>query len=88
MDELLLKQLVRQLRVLNIWISIFGSLILAVLIIVGILVFRVVTFVNDTNKKVETFTQQTKQSLDIKSQACDTKSLGNILKDKTSVCNQ
>ncbi len=88
MDELLLRQLVKQLRILNIWISIFGSLILITLIVLGVLVFKVVTFVNDTNKKVENLTSQTKQSLDIKQKACNSNTIGNVLRDKTDVCAQ
>jgi hypothetical protein len=87
MDDILLKQLVRQLRVLNIWISIFGTLILTMLIILGILVFKVVTFVNDTNKKVDNFTSQTRRTLDVKQQACSSQSIGGVLKDKTNICN-
>ncbi len=86
MDDILLKQLVRQLRIMNIWISIFGSLILVSLIVLGILVFKVVSFVNDTNKKIETITTQTKQSLDVKAKVCDTDTVGGFLQDKTSVC--
>ncbi len=88
MDELLLKQLIRQLRIMNIWISVFGSLILITLVVLGILVFKVVSFVNDTNKKIENITTQTQQSLDFKSKVCDTDSIGNLLQDRTNVCEQ
>lgn len=88
MDELLLKQLIRQLKVLNIWITIFGSLILVVLIVLGVLVFKVVSFVNDTNEKVDNFTQQTQQSLDVKQKACGSNTLGDVLRDKTGVCDK
>lgn len=88
MDELLLKQLIRQLKVMNIWISIFGSLILAVLVIMGFLVYKVVTFVNDTNQMVETITTQTKESLDFKGKVCSTDTIGGFLQDSTDVCKQ
>ena len=85
MDELLLKQLVRQLRLLNIWITVFGTLILVTLIVLGILVFKVVSFVNDTNKNIETITTQTKESLDFKAKACNSDSLS-FIKDSTGLC--
>jgi cytoskeletal protein RodZ len=85
-DELLLKQLVRQLKIMNFWISMFGTMILVVLIILGALVWKVVSFVNDTNKKIETLTSQTKETLDVKSKLCDSEKLGNLLTDRTSLC--
>jgi len=88
MDELLLRQLIRQLKIMNIWISVFGSLILVVLVVLGILVFKVVTFVNDTNQKIETISTQTKESLDFKSKVCDTNSIGGFLQGNTDICKQ
>jgi hypothetical protein len=86
MDDILLKQLVRQLRIMNIWISIFGSLILITLVVLGVLVFKVVSFVNDTNQKIENITTQTQQNLDFKSKVCNSDSLGSLLQSKTEVC--
>lgn len=86
MDELLLKQLVRQLKIMNIWISIFGGLILVTLIILGVMVYKVVTFVNDTNAKIDTITSQTQETLDFKSKFCGSDSLGGFLRDRTEIC--
>lgn len=86
MDELLLKQLVRQLRVMNIWISIFGTLILATLIVLGFLVFKVVNFVNDTNQKIENIKTQTQETLDFKAKVCGTQSVGGFLQGSTNIC--
>jgi hypothetical protein len=88
MDELLLKQLVRQLRIMNIWISIFGTLVVLSLAILAFMVYKVVTFVNDTNHKIETLTIQTKQTLDFKSKVCNTDSLGNFLHGSTDLCKE
>jgi hypothetical protein len=88
MDEQLLRQLTRQLKIMNIWISIFGTLILAVLIVLGYFVFKIVTFVNTTNQKIENLTTQTKETLDFKSKVCSTDSVGSFLQDKTNVCKQ
>ncbi len=86
MDEILLKQLVRQLRLLNIWISIFGTLILVTLAILGYFVFKIVTFVNDTNTKIDNITTQTKESFDVKGQVCESDGVGGFLRDKTGIC--
>jgi hypothetical protein len=73
-------------RIMNIWISIFGTLILVILAVLGYFVFKIVTFVNDTNQKIENFTAQTKESLDVKGQVCETDTVGGFLKEKTGVC--
>lgn len=88
MDGVLLKQLIRQLKIMNFWISVYGALILVVLIIMGYLVFRVVTFVHETNQKIENISEQTKESLDFKSKVCKSDSIGGLLTNKTDVCKQ
>jgi hypothetical protein len=86
MDEVLLKQLIRQLKIMNFWISVYGALILVILAIMGYMVFKVVTFVNDTNKKIDSISQQTKESLDFKNKVCSSDSLGGLLQDRTQYC--
>ena len=86
MDEQLTRQLVKQLKILNIWISIFGTLILVVLIILGVLVFKIVMFVHETDQKITNISNQVKQSVDLKGQACNSTGLGDLLKSKTDAC--
>lgn len=86
MDDQLAKQLVRQLRILNLWITIFGTLILATLAVLGYFVFKIVTFVNDTNTKVENLTSQTKETLDFNARFCDSESVGGFLRGNTDAC--
>lgn len=88
MDENVAKQLIRQLKIMNLWISIFGTLILAMLLVLGYLVFKVVTFVHDTNDKIETISIQTKESLDFKSKLCKSDSVGDLLMSRTEICKQ
>ncbi|MDB5181546.1 MAG: hypothetical protein JWP13_309 [Candidatus Saccharibacteria bacterium] len=86
MDEILLRQLVRQLRLLNIWISIVGSLILISLIVCIVLIFKVVTFVQDTSDKISNLQQKTENSLNVRNQLCDSKSIASLLEDRSSLC--
>jgi len=88
MDDIVAKQLIRQLKIMNLWISIFGTLILAVLLVLGYLVFKVVTFVHDTNEKIETISTQTRESLDFKSKVCKSDSVGDLLMSRTDICKQ
>jgi hypothetical protein len=87
-NELLMRQLIRQLKIMNFWISVYGALILVVLAAMGYMVFKVVTFVNDTNKKIDNLTTQTKETLDFKSKVCNSDSIGELLTNRTEVCRQ
>ena len=76
MDEKLIKALTRRMRILNFWVTIYGIIILVVLIFLSVTLLRVVSYVNNLNKKVES-------SLDVKTKICSNdSSLANILQDK------
>ncbi|MDQ3065201.1 MAG: hypothetical protein M3Q36_02935 [bacterium] len=76
MDEVLLKQLIRQIKVLNFWITLFGTLFLIVLLVSGFLLFQLVTFMRDTKQSIEGLQNSTSQTLDIQKRVC-----GSNLKD-------
>jgi hypothetical protein len=86
MDEALLRQLIRQLRILNIWITIVGTLILASIIICIYLLFKVVTFVHDTSQKITNIQDKTTQSLNVQKQLCSSKTIGSLLENRSSIC--
>jgi hypothetical protein len=86
MDEALLKQLTRQLKVLNFWISIFGTLILVSIIVCIYLLFKVVTFVQNTSDKITSLQDSTKNSLNVQKQLCDSKTFGSLLEDRSKIC--
>jgi hypothetical protein len=81
MDEALQKQLLRQLRLLNFWITFFGVLLLVTMAVLGFLLFKVVTYVHHTTDQLTNLQQKTEQSLNVKSQLCNnstiSKALGN-----------
>ena len=70
MNEELVQQLVRQLKNINFWITLFGSLIVITLLIVGFLVFRVVVFARNTERQVNELQQKTTQALNIRDDLC------------------
>ncbi|MDL2341531.1 MAG: hypothetical protein QFB87_00425 [Patescibacteria group bacterium] len=86
MDEALLKQIVRQLKFLNFWITFFGCTIIIGFIIGGIALYSVITAANNSVKKLENFQQQTSKNLDIKSQLCSNDSLTTLLGSQSSIC--
>lgn len=87
MDEKLLKQLVKQLKFLNFWITTFGILLLIGLAIIGFMIYQMITFVQDTRNSINEFKQNTTEQLDLKKQACgDDSAFGRFLRDNTQAC--
>jgi heme/copper-type cytochrome/quinol oxidase subunit 2 len=70
MNEELTKQLVRQLKIINFWITLFGTIIVATLLVLGFLVFKVVTFVRNTEQQVAELRNKTTQTLNVKDDLC------------------
>lgn len=86
MDEVLLRQIVRQLKFLNFWITFFGVLIVVSLSIAGFVLFKIVTTANNSIKKLDSFQQQTAKSLNVKQQLCSDGSLKSLLGSQTTFC--
>ena len=86
MDDILLKQIVRQLKFLNFWITLFGTLILVSLIIAGIVLFKLITFANQSIKDINSFQDKAQQSLDVKQQLCKNDTGSSILRQTTNIC--
>ena len=76
-NEELTRQLVRQLKIINFWITLFGSLIVMTLLVLGFLVFKVFTFVHSTEQKVTDLRNKTTQTLHVKDDLCKNSVLGN-----------
>ncbi len=88
MDDKLQKQLVRQLKILNFWITFFGSFILIGLIVIGFLMFRVIFFVRDMNERVNNFQNSASEVLDVKSKLCESEGgVTGFLKNSSGVCD-
>lgn len=64
------KQLVRQLKILNFWITTFGILMLVALGFIGFFLFQTVMFVKSTSDNLTKLQQTTTQPIDIKAQVC------------------
>lgn len=63
-------QLLKQLKILNFWITTFGVLFLLALGIIGFFMYQTAMFVKSTNDKFTNLQQSTSQTLDVKSQVC------------------
>lgn len=86
MDEVLLRQLTRQLKLLNFWITLFGTLFLVGFIVLGVLIYKVVTFTHEATSKINDLQQKTSQTLNVQKKICDTNSVGGLLQKETRAC--
>lgn len=88
MNDKLLKQLVRQVKILNIFMAFFGVLIVVSIAVIGFMLYQMITFTQDAAAEVREFQQQTSEQLDIRRQACESEQLGGFLKSSSEVCSQ
>jgi hypothetical protein len=64
------EKLLRQLKILNFWITTFGTMMLLSMIVIGFFAYQAATYVKSASDKVTNIQQQTTQTLDVKSQLC------------------
>lgn len=86
MEQELARQLIRQLKILNRWVTFFGLIFLVCLIIAGILLYRLVTFVQDTQAQLSETQQKAQETLNLKKQLCDSAEARTFIKN-SSLCN-
>lgn len=81
------RRLVRQLRLLNTWIGIFGLIIAAVLIVFVFFIYTAVTYVHDASTSISNIQTKTDNALDLQKQLCSGSSTFNsLIKNQTDVC--
>lgn len=85
-NSVALQQLHRQLRLLNTWLLGFGIVLVVALAVIGILLFKLISFTHNAQTKLETLESQTKQTLNIKQQLCGSGAAGPLLKSENYVC--
>ena len=71
MDEKLQKQLIRQMKILNFWITTLGISLLIALAVVGFFLWQVVSAVQTAATRIETFQTETREQLNVKKQLCE-----------------
>jgi hypothetical protein len=68
MDDVLIKQLTHQLKFLNFWIRLFGVMFLIGFIVIGLLIYKVVSLEHKVNNNISNFEIKAKQTLDVGNQ--------------------
>lgn len=87
MDQQLQKQLVRQLKIINFWISFYGIIMIIIMGFVLYMIIQMVMFVQDTNRRIESLKSGVTDSVNVQKQACDgTGAFSDLLRDKTDLC--
>ncbi len=87
-NEKVQKQLLRQMRIINFWISLFGSIVIIGIIVMIYILWQVMSFVHDTNKRIDNIKNSTTDSLNLQKKACEgTGSLADYFKKNTDICN-
>jgi len=87
MDDALLRKVSRQLKLLNFVVTFFGLLILTSFIIAAVLVFKAATFARSEATKIDNLQKQATQSLDVRQQLCNDKTISSFVKYQSGFCN-
>ena len=87
MDELLAKQVLRQLRILNTFLITFAVIFMVFFLVAGIFVYKAVQEVRQAKESLTTLQSKVEGSINLKSQICDSSSSASeLLKNRSSVC--
>lgn len=87
MNDATTKQLIRQLKIMNTWMMIFGTAVLLCLVITGYMVWRVVTFTNRMEREVSELRTNVTEQLDVREQICSSdNTVTGVVTDLTNFC--
>ncbi|MDQ5963379.1 MAG: hypothetical protein QG629_461 [Patescibacteria group bacterium] len=81
MDERVAKQLARQLKIMNFWITFFGTIIVILMLTIGFFVYKTVVFVRTTQEQIVQIQTKAADTLNIKDDVCK-----NALLSTTEYC--
>ncbi len=87
MDDLLARQLLRQLKIINTFMIALAVIFLTFFIITGVVVYKVAREVHDAKNSINSLQTKLQSNIDVKSKLCDTNgSVSNLLKDQSKIC--
>ena len=86
-NEKLLKQLIKQVKLLNIFVGFFGLLALTAIALIGFMLWQAMTYAQNAAVEIDEFRQETTQQLNVRQQACNDEKLGAFLKSSSDICN-
>lgn len=81
------RKLIRQLRLMNIWITLFGVILSVVLIVFVFFIYKAVSYVHTASDNISNIENKTSSTLDVQQQLCkDNSAFSAVIKDQTSIC--
>lgn len=87
MSEQTEKKLLRQLKLINFWISFYGIIMIVLLGTLTYFIIQMVMFVRDTNQRIDSLRSAAADSVNIEKRLCeDGGTLGGIIKSQTNLC--
>lgn len=86
MEDQTARQLTRQLKLLNFWITLFGTIIIIAFITIIVLLYQVYSFTQNTSRRIDDIQESTRNTLDFRSKVCETDRLGGLLQDRSEIC--
>lgn len=86
MDDQLLRSVQRQLRTIKFLLSFFFLMLLAMIAILGFIAYKVVTFTQDVQTKINNIETKTSQNIDLKGQLCSNASVKSLLGSSSGIC--
>lgn len=87
MNEQTAKQLVRQLKIINFWISFYGVILIVIMGTLAFMMFQVVTFVRETNERIDALRTSAVESIDVQKKICQgDDEISGLIKRQTDLC--
>lgn len=87
MDEKLQRQLLRQLKLINFWISLYGAIMVITIAIIAYMLFQMMAFARDTNDRIDSLKSSVSDSVNVTSKACGGSGpVTDWLKSQTDFC--
>lgn len=86
-DDKLAKQLIRQLKLINFWISFYGVIMIIILGFLLYMIIQMVMFVRTTNERIDQMRNDAASSLNVQKQTCEGgNAVTEWLKKNTEIC--
>lgn len=87
MDELLVKQLLRQLKIINTFMIILVVTFLTFFIVTGVVVYKAVQEVRDAKNSINSLQDKLQGNINLKTEICDSdSSVSDLLKNRSEIC--
>lgn len=85
-QDVLLRQVAKRLKLLNIWLGIMTFFALSGLVIAALVAVAALTFINRTSNKIDNLEKSVPNTTNITSDFCSQSQISQVIKDQTGLC--